>query len=344
MRPLLPAHALLIIGLLASGGAHAQVTPTFATEAPLELKLTGPFGELGRNPEDRPEHPAVIEFSGPDGEPMSLDIEIRIRGNSRVRECQYPPLSLDFPRSQTTGTVFEGQNRLKLAVLCRNGNAHLGYLAQEFLIYRMFNLLTDRSFRVRWATVQYLDTSARRPEPRLAPAFLIEEDWELAERLGMDVIDIEEIDPDALDTAHTALISVFQYLIGNTDWSVILGPPGENCCHNGKVIGRGDGPYYVVPYDFDNSGLINAAYAVPSEVLGITRVTQRVYRGFCRWNPALPDVIAELNRQRDRMMSVFESELLDDRPRRSALEFLNESFEVINDPEDLEDRIYGSCG
>jgi len=334
----------LITALIGSGSVQAQVSRMFADDSPLEFKLTAPFRELGRNPNERPERDAVIEFPGPDGETVALDIEIRIRGNSRLRECQYPPLSLQFPSGASAGTVFAGQDRVKLVTLCRGSGLYRGYLAQEFLIYRMFNLLTDRSFRVRWATVEYLDTSARRPRMRTEPAFLIEADWEVAERLDTELIEIEEIDVDALDPAHVALLAGFQYLIGNTDWSVLEGPPGEVCCHNGEVVGDLEGSVYVVPYDFDNSGLINAEYAVPSENLPIRRVTQRLYRGLCRWNVALPAVIDGLNRKRESLTEIFNSDVIDERSRGKALDFLEGSFEIFTDPESLEDEIYGRCG
>ncbi|MGD8340880.1 MAG: hypothetical protein PVH89_08860, partial [Gammaproteobacteria bacterium] len=335
--------AVPIVALIAGGEVRAQRTPTFDDESPLELKLTGPFRELGRDPDDRPEHPAVIGFRGTDGQIVELEIEIRIRGNSRVRECRYPPLSLQFKPDDPTGTVFAGQDRLKLVTLCQNSRSYLGYLAQEFMIYRMLNVLTDRSFRVRWATVEYLDTSARRPEPRTAPAFLIEADWEVAERLGLELIETETIDVDAQDAGHLALLSMFQYLIGNTDWSLFEGPPGEDCCHNGKVVGSPAGPMYVIPYDFDNSGLIDAEYAVPAEGLGIRSVTRRLYRGLCRWNDELPAVIAELNRQRENLEAVFDSDLIEERVRRRSLGWLERSFEIINDPEELEEEIYEVC-
>lgn len=335
--------AILIPALVASGQVNSQPTPTFADDTPLEFKLTGPFGDLGRNPNERPEHPAVVEFLGPDGDTVALDIEMRIRGNSRVRECRYPPLSLDFRRRDAAGTVFAGQDRLKLVVLCRGSRVHEGYLAQEFLIYRMFNLLTDRSFRVRWATVEYLDTSDRRPEPRIAPAFLIEADWEVAERLDLDLIETDRIESGTHDPAHTALLTAFQYLIGNTDWSLFDGPPGEDCCHNGKAAGDPEGPVYVIPYDFDNSGLINAEYAVPAEQLRIRSVTTRLYRGLCDLNTEVADALDELSLMQDELIALFGSDLIDDRARERAVRFIEGSFEVIDDPEERQADIYERC-
>ena len=207
----------------------------------------------------------------------------------------------------------------------------------------MFNLLTDRSFRVRWANVEYLDTSARKPEPRMAPAFLIEADWEVAERLDLDQIETERVELGTHDPAHTALLTVFQYLIGNTDWSLFDGSPGEDCCHNGKAVGNPEGPVYVIPYDFDNAGLINAEYAVPSEILSIRRVTTRLYRGLCRLNAEVGVALDELGRQQDRLIAIFDSDVIDENARERAVRFIEGSFEVINDPDERQAEIYERC-
>ena len=184
--------AKVFIGvILAIINAHAQsqsfdsAYPTFADDTPLELAITGPFRELSRVDDERPDHDAVLEYMGPAGEAVSLEIEVRIRGRSRLDNCDFPPLSLDFPRDAVADTVFAGQNRLKLVTLCKRGDSYHDYLTTELLIYRMFNQLTDRSFRVRWATVEYIYTDTRRPRTETSSAFFIEEDWEVAERHAM---------------------------------------------------------------------------------------------------------------------------------------------------------------
>ena len=334
--------------LLASGQTGAQdgaePHPLFADDTPLTLKLTAPFNTVARDDdaEEREEYPAVIEFPGSDGSPSSLDIEVRIRGKSRASYCDFPPLSLDFPRGETSGTVFEGQNRLKLVVQCKTGSRYRAYLVKEFLIYRMLNALTDRSFRVRWSNVEFVYTDSRRPETRIEPAFLIEEDWEAAERLGMEVVDVEKPARESLDFGYTTLLILFQYLIANTDWAVIDGPEGEFCCHNGKVLQKDEGPYVVLAYDFDSSGLVNAEYAAPT-LRQIRYVTQRLYRGFCIMNDEVEGAIALLNSRRELLLDILDSDLLEERDRESAVKFVEGGFEVLNDPKDLERRIYEDC-
>jgi hypothetical protein len=333
--------------LLAFADARAQslaaASPTFANDTPLELKFTGPFLQLSRVDDERPWHDAVLEYPGPAEDIVSLDVEVRIRGRSRLDNCDFPPLSIDFEREGVAGTVFAGQDRLKLVTLCKSGSSYEDYLRTEFLIYRLFNLLTDRSFRVRWATVEYVYTDTRRPRAETSAAFFIEEDREVAERLAMEVVETESIDRELLDTRYTARLALFQFLVGNTDWAVTGGPPGDLCCHNGKPLRNADGRYVVLPYDFDNSGLVNAEYAVPSEVLPIRFVRTRLYRGFCSMNDELDRAIDEIHAMRDSVINILDDPSIRDRTRDRSLEYIDDFFEIINDREERQEHFYEQC-
>jgi hypothetical protein len=338
-----------------SGAAVAQSTspyPLFASEAPLSLRITAPLEALSHDDAgERPERESIVELLRPDGSVVSFDAEIRVRGRNRLENCAFPPLRVDFRYGQTSdagrdplaGTVFEGQNHLKLATLCRDSDAYRDYLALEYEIYRLFNALTDRSFRVRWAEIEYVTSDSTKEEPFTEGAFFIEEDWEVAERLGMEIVERPTIEVGDLDAAHMALFAVFQYLIGNTDWAVTDAVGDEDCCHNGKVLGTTDGRLFVLPYDFDHAGLIDAIYAEPPDNLPIRSVTTRLYRGFCPHNDELDAVVAGVNARRELMLSRLEGAAVRDRKRRDALEFLEESFARINDPKRFERDLIGKC-
>jgi len=342
----LRAAVFVALSLMLATAVAQDASPPdslFLDETPLALKISAPFRELARADEDRPEFDAVIEFADWNGSDTAIDIEVRIRGRSRLDNCDFPPLSLDFPRDEVDGTLFTGQNRLKLVTQCKQSDSFRDYLTHEFLIYRMLNQLTDRSFRVRWATVEYVYTDANRERSRVEPAFLIEGDWEVAQRLGMQAVEIEEIAVDELDAQYAALMSLFHYMIGNTDWATILGPPGELCCHNGKVIGNSGEPFVVLPYDFDNSGLVSASYAVPSDILPIRSVRRRLYRGYCATNHGLTAAMLHINQHAESLRNLLDDESLSDRARERALDYLDEFFEIINDPEERQEQIHERC-
>lgn len=341
------AIVITLVFLLGVSASSAQedvlVRPLFADDSPLELTIEGPFRLLSRDGRERPERPGLVRYRDAQGQEVVLDVEIRIRGRSRLELCSSPPLRLNFRRSQVSGTVFAGQNHLKLVTQCKKQDSYRDYLAQEYQIYRAFNALTDRSFRVRRVSVEYLDTEARRPTSFTEPAFLIEEDWEVAERNDMQALEVESFGISDLDPRHTALLGVFQFMIGNTDWSSIRAVEGEDCCHNGKVIGAPDMGAIVIPYDFDQSGVINIPYAQPNPALRIQSVRQRLYRGLCAMNDELEWVIQRLNEQRAEVEGAFDSERVSKRRRNSALVYLRDSYEIINDPEQRNEEIVEAC-
>ena len=141
------------------------------------------------------------------------------------------------------------------------------------------------------------------------------------------------------------LDELFQYLIGNTDFAVKRGPSGEGCCHNGRVFaeaGKQD-EWIVVPYDFDYAGIINTKYAAPAEALPISRVSTRLYRGFCWQNEVLPESIELFNRKRDEIEAALIPVEVSKRKSRNAKKYVDRFYEIVNDPQELQKRILDKC-
>jgi hypothetical protein len=315
----------------------------------IEAPLTSIFRERGADPE---EFPGRVIHIAPDGARDTLaDVEIRTRGITRLRRdvCEFPPLRLDFDREEVAGTIFEGQNRLKLAVQCQEDEDYEQYVLKEHLAYRMHNLLTDLSFHVRLARVTYVDTDE--PDDTLMRrAFLIEDDELMAARNGMVPLIVPSVSLAATDPAYLALTEVFEYLVGNPDWSAIArGPSEEECCHNTTPIANAAGLAFAVPYDFDITGLVDARYANrvfnPAERgLGIRSVRQRVYRGICASQPHLGTIFQRFNENRDAFYALHrEQEGLDPEVLEDTTEYLDEFFETINDPRRVESEIRRAC-
>jgi hypothetical protein len=327
----------------AAAQSAPEALPLFLDAEPLTLTIEAPFRQISRKSRQRPEYDGTLQYRDAGGQTVELGVELRIRGNSRLRECDFPPLRLDFDRSELEGTVFAGQNRLKLVTLCKREERYRDYLQLEYQIYRIFNLLTDYSFRVRWARIEYVVTDSRRDEPFTEPAFLIEEDWEVAARHGTDLQEVESLKIGDLDRRHTAMLALFHYMIGNTDWSGVQGPAGEVCCHNGKVIGNDGSPAIVLPYDFDQSGLIDAEYAGPSEILPIRSVRERLYRGYCPMNSEIDWALARFNARREAIEQTLALSSASDAARDKALAFLRDSYAIVNDPARLQSEILDGC-
>ena len=336
----LTAALLLAVGV----AGHAAELQLFASQEPLDVIIESRFNTLVRRAATRPEVPGVLRYTGAGGERVSVAMTMTTRGRSRLEMCRFPPLSLDFRESDAGDTLFAGQRKIKLVTHCGRGGRFMNYLHQEYGIYRAFNVLTGSSFRVRRLNVTYVDTEDKRRE-EVRVAFMIESDREVVARLGMERLDVEAIDPAKLDPAHENLFSVFQYLVANTDWSNRKGPSGEGCCHNGKVIrtaGTEEG-WIVLPYDFDQAGIINTHYALPDERLGIRSVRQRLFRGRCRNLDRMDETFAKFNDKRVELERALLPDAVSDRARRSTLGYIDDFYTIINDPEETRKRISEKC-
>lgn len=322
----------------------ADELPLFASETPLDLVFTFPVNTIIRKADSRPVVEGSVQYTDDNGVPVSVAMTMTTRGKSRLEHCQFPPLSANFKDQERGGTLFEGQKKVKIVTLCRTGESYERYLIQEYGIYRAFNVLTDRSFRVRLINATYRDSEGKKKD-LVASAFFLESDNEVADRLGMKEHDVSIINPEQLDPAHASLFALFQYLIANTDWSTIKGPGDEGCCHNGKVIvpPESDTGWLVIPYDFDQAGIINTKYSLPSEELGIRSVRQRVYRGRCRNLDQLDATIASFNTHRAELESALVPDTIQGKVRDSSFRYIDEFFRTINDPLKREEKIENSC-
>ena len=302
------------------------------------------FRELLRQKKEKATVPGVLRYMDIDGNNIALDVGVSTRGNSRLEQCRYPPLSINLKKKQVASTVFAGQDELKLVTLCRDTATYRRYLSQEYTIYKVYNLLSEYSFRARMLKVTYREPSGRQPKEAL-PAFLIESDKEVAKRLEMTRIKADIVKHSQLDIGQLSILTLFQFMIGNTDWSVLNGPSGEQCCHNGKVVGPPDSrdAWVVLPYDFDQSGIISTSYAIPSELLPIKSVRQRLYRGFCNGNAQLESTIASFNGKRSVIEELFASVPDGSSANKAALKYLRSFFEIVNDPKEKQKQLIDRC-
>lgn len=300
----------------------------FDAPEPLTLTLTADFGAIGKNRgNDKPNHPAVLSYVTPGGDSVSLDVQLHTRGHFRLNTCQYPPLKVVFDREQVAHSVFAHQgSSLKLIVQCRGGKSYANYLLEEYLIYRVYNLLTERSFRARLARVRYVDAKGKH-EPETRWAFFLEDDDRMAKRNDTEVFSQKGVYQSDLDFHQMGLAAVFQYMIGNTDFAVSV-------LHNIVLIRDTAGVVYPVPYDFDWSGVIWTPYAQPDSRLGIRTVRDRIFRGTCRSPQELAVLFVPFNQQKDAIYALYrgmEAEGLEHKRVEQALDYYEDFYKTIND-------------
>ena len=265
--------------LLACHGTRADSLFTDPYAETLDMQLKLPLDELVRKRRDRHTVAGVLTVDG-----EVFNVLVTPRGKSRLDRCTFPPLWIEFDKSEVKDTLFHKQKRLKLVTHCKNNLQRRGLLAAEMLAYRIMNVLTDYSYRARAVRMQYVDEKDR---PREHEAFFIEHKKRLAKRLDLTEVEAKSIKRSALDPSATALQSLFHYLIGNTDFSFVRGPDGDECCHNIVPMQNEDGVVFPMAYDFDSSGIVNPPYSAPAQNLGLRRFTQRKYRGYCQHNEEL---------------------------------------------------------
>ncbi|MBL8542441.1 MAG: hypothetical protein JNJ63_01400 [Hyphomonadaceae bacterium] len=333
------AIAFIISATCALAPASAQ-TRLFSDDTELQAAIEGPIGTLVRTAQRNTDaYPAVFILQ--DGAAAHrFDIQLSAGGISRRTGgiCSFPPLRLNFDGAAVRGTPMQGQNKLKLVTRCRTSGNFEQLTVLEYLAYRMYNEVTPMSFRVRPVRVAYRDSEGRRREETQFN-FLIEDQSDMARRNERRVpIDVQsaEVRSSQLDANAAATLSVFQYMIGNLDWDALQDHPGRGCCHNVKLIAASAEArtnIVPVPYDFDYSGFVDAPYALAPEGLGISSVRQRVFRGYCSHNDALPAALDRFRARRDAIFALIEGETrLSESERRNARTFIQGFFEIIDDP------------
>jgi hypothetical protein len=169
-------------------------------------------------------------------------------------------------------------------------------VVSEYLAYRIFNVLTDASYRVRLMKMTYVFTD--RSTEIESYGIFIEHDDRLSKRINGEPVETERVAVDTIRAPDLNLASVFQYFVGNTDFSPKATAPDEECCHNQSLFTSEDGPYYTIPYDFDQSGLVDAEHAAPNPRFGIRTVKVRLYRGRCVNNELLPETLQQFRDSR----------------------------------------------
>jgi hypothetical protein len=207
---------------------------------------------------------------------------------------------------------------------------------KEYIVYKMYQIVSPYSFNVRLCRVNYTDSD----NPRRSGthyAILIEDIKDLAKRMNLrvlkDSVRIQEVvDKESLDK-----LVMFQYMIGNHDWSI----PHR---HNMKlIIGDKGALPFAVPYDFDYCGLVDTPYAVPPKETNLTSVRERDFRGFCRQN-GYADTVQFFKEIRPEIFDIIEnSHFLSGRNRSEMTTYLNTFYHNIDDPKYVDRQINRAC-
>jgi len=266
-------------------------------------------------------------------------VKISARGESRKKICFFPPFALDFKKSDPASNYSEEMGRLKFVTQCKNNKISEQYLLKEYMCYKMLNMLTDWSYRVRLTEIEYIDVAGK-IKPYINYGFIIETNEHISNRISAYPVEIKGIRMKQTDYNAVHLMAVYQFMIGNTDWDV-------PSLHNIRLFKLQDytkiNPVPIT-YDFDYAGLVNADYAVPHVRFGTTTVRERVYMGYCipanEFQPIF-DKFLELEEQYYSLINNFE--LLEKFNKGDMVKYIGEFYEIIKIPKMAQVNIINRC-
>lgn len=337
--------AIALFGATAASGSPSSA-PLFSDHTVLDVTIDAPFVALMDVRPDKAYLNGRFTYTEADGTEKTLALKLRTRGNFRrnPENCSFAPLLLNFRKDEVEGTLFAGQNKLKLVTHCKN-NAP-GYeqnLLREYLVYRVLQELTDISYSTRLLRITYLGMEDDEPMTRYG--FVIEDEDDVAERNGLQKVKARFLRESYNDPEQQNLLNVFEYMIGNTEYSFVNPEPKKNCCHNSDVLSAsGAPPYMPLPFDFDFSGLVNAPYAEPNPRYPINTVRQRFYRGLCDANDILPATLEIFQSKQDAIYGIVDGlDAATNRTRREVRKYLESFYDEISDPRKVQARLIDNC-
>jgi hypothetical protein len=250
----------------------------FQSETPLSMKWKYSDKDMRKKTNDSTFLDCVLSYQKEDGAWDSLEVQVRARGNWRQENCFLTPVKIQIKKEQREGTIFEGNKELKMVLPCRNNDQGLDYVLREYMAYKLYEPISPFHFKTRRVALEFTDDRGKKEKAYQLEAFLIEDTKEVAGRCNARRLK-RNVHPLQQEDFCCTQNDFFQFMIGNTDYSVAYQ-------HNEKLLFVEGMKAIPVPYDFDMCGLVNANYAVVSQVGGetlpITDVTQRFWRGFQR--------------------------------------------------------------
>ncbi len=311
----------------------------FGREEPLNLTLKSDFRAFKKERFDDKYIPASMTCQVSDSFVVTHPVRIKARGIYRREKCGLPPMWLNIRNSGIDINELSETRRIKMVSVCRTSDHHVDYLLREYLLYKIFNLVTPYSFRVRLINLTLVDTGKDNKETH-SWAFLIEPTDLMAYRLGAEVIKSDELSMRTVNPQAMDILAMFQYMIANPDYSVT----GR---HNLKILAsRSYGPngFIPVPYDFDFTGFVNANYATPNPHVEIHSLRERYFVGPCRDRLSYENAIAALQAVRDEIEStIWAFDYLDEENRFDLIGYIESFFNTAENDRFIDRQISTTC-
>jgi hypothetical protein len=281
---------------------------------------------------------AILTYHINDKDSVNKEIRLKSRGAFRNGFCQFPPIEVNFKKTEFQKEDLSKIQKMKLVTHCMSGNED--YLFREYLAYKLYNVLTDNSFRVRLLELRYINTH-KKSKPINTYGFFIEPLAILAERTGCTPVESVTLSQRNMLPEIMNRVAIFNYMIGNTDWSV---PNQHNCKILSKPNSERPDLGVIVPYDFDYSGLVDASYAVPFEGLGIKSVRDRLFLGICRNEEDYMNAIKEFSEKKEDFYKVIRDfPYIHERSKKEMINYLDEFYKRFDSRNSIVRDLLNGC-
>ena len=313
--------SLISINLAATNEEQSTIFDVLSYAEVVKVDLSYDMTAVNENRRDNKDYPGTLSFRDEHGYQQDWTVNISLRGAFRRIHCdEMPPLRIDFRKKDLAKKGLLPFDDFKLVTYCMSDDIKAREtLVREYLAYKLYNELSDISFRVQLLKINFKDTNTGETKSQLG--FIIEDTAELRARTGSSgsdqkrILEKEQFDPYYLQT--TAL---FQYMIGNTDW-------GLTFSKNVKYFNRGN-KVIPVPYDFDFAVIVDAPYAAPKEDNSGDYHYGRLYRGFKEETNVLQPVIDNFVAKKQDLVNVIRNcKQLRPGSRRKMIDYLTSFFE-----------------
>ncbi len=306
---------------------------------PMDITLTFDLKKYQRSKFEGEYLPVHFHYQINDTLGLEKSIRIKARGEFRRRHCSFAPFWLNIRKADVANQHLQDVKRMKIVTHCRGSDDYADYLLKEYLTYKIYNILSPISFRVRLLRMKYVDTG-RKGRVTESWAFMIEPEDMVAERHDALVVKKDELSMRFMEPESMDLVALFMFMIGNADYSIA----GR---HNVKILGLpgfASKGYTPVPYDFDYTGLVNADYALPGDNLGITSVTERYFLGLCRDESEYQRVIHHMEIHWDEILDMINSfPYMDEKQKNEMISYLEGFYSLASDPGLIRKALKRTC-
>lgn len=310
----------------------------FDSDEILEVNMKFSIKSLIKDTNDSTFIDSFLIYKTPEGTLDTLEVGLRARGNFRKEHCYYPPIRMKLKKQEGKGNLFDGSRNLKVVFPCTIAKNADSYIVKEFLCYRFYEQVSQYTFQTRMIRINFVNEDDRKGEMNSLLGFLIEDDDKVADRFDGEILENKRIAGMVLEDSSAIRHDLFQFMIGNTDWSSLYQ-------HNMKILKLDAKTVVPLAYDFDMTGMVMPPYAQVSSLVDIKNVSDRLFRGFCRDEEMMTSIRNEFLAKEDLIYGEIERQafLLPPNEVRFMNNYLKEFFDILKDDKRFDFNILSAC-